>query len=454
MQSKQQFNVKQQPSTELPYLKGSTAVSTNTSFVHFNMIKESVEDRPYPCPLSLEPHFSDSSGPCSPLALSPITTQQFIMHNEVAFSPDYVDEIDDPLMDDLCLGVDYTNGTTVSTSVSVGTTSTRSRSRSNISSMWRNMDKAPVTAQILPTESALNPIPSYSMIEGDDTENEPEDGALTVIHSMDSGYHFCDYDSDGMDGDEDGDGDDDIDRNGDDDGHSTDEDGESQYEFLRTPPTLCIQHTAESKTEEFVVHKRAEPPSQRKESEDEILLIPSLEVSYSMTRQGTNEHATPSPQQLCVHSHLAGLYSAPSDDEMNFTMHTIPSKAPSVQPPPAVIEDSRRKKGSSRRKYAKYVAPKHIQQKVNLHRAIQALSRHNEQDGKSRKYHRKQSDNTRDRKHQSRAHPQPPPPRQSRHAKKFDFSVPPDQIVLSEEACQHLVDLCEYHTADEAECNS
>ena len=45
------------------------------------------------------------------------------------------------------------------------------------------------------------------------------------------------------------------------------------------------------------------------------------------------------------------------------------------------------------------------------------------------------------------------PRQEPRHAKRFDFSVPPDQIVLSEEACQHLVDLCEYHTADEAECS-
>merc|ERR1719361_1089582 len=78
-----------------------------------------------------------------------------------------------------------------------------------------------------------------------------------------------------------------------------------------------------------------ESKSEGKESnEEELMFIPSLEVSYSMTRQGTNEHATPSPKQTCVYSYLAGLYSGPSDDEMSISLDTIPSKAPSVEPIP------------------------------------------------------------------------------------------------------------------------
>lgn len=257
-------------------------------------------------------------------------------------------------------------------------------------------------------------------------------------------YHFCEYDSD------------ETEEQFTEEEEEEDDDDEKQEEcgFLRTPPTLLINETVESKMDEFVIEKKSDVKALNDEKDEEILMIPSLEVSYSMTRQATNERATPSPQLLCVDSHLAGLYSTPSDDESSPALGPIAIKAPCFVPQ-SFDQVAVSKKVTRKRKRAKYVAPKHIQQKVNIHRAIHALSRQKSIEGKSRKRSNKKlaKRSNRNRNRDCEQHQAHHPRRQARSAKKFDFSVPPDQIVLSEEACQHLVDLCEYHTADEAECS-
>ena len=302
-------------------------VYPNTRFVQQHISMDVTKD-PEPAGLhllALDDALSDCSASCSPLLLSP----RDITHNENAMSPIYDDDDDEfemeavtsPFANGLSLGVDYTNGTTVSTSVSVGTMSTRSRSRSRssgscISTMWRNFSyQTPCDVQreivyedtMENVNSNMKPIDSMSFKRVGFTINadiKEEDLGEKNYDLRVNAYHFCEYDSDETE-----------EQFTEEEEEEKDDDDEKQEEcgFLRTPPTLLIEETVDSKMDEFVVEKTSDVKAQNDEKDEEILMIPSLEVSYSMTRQATNERGIVVFSHSVSPLHYVSLYFSPSD---------------------------------------------------------------------------------------------------------------------------------------------
>jgi len=107
-----------------------------------------------------------------------------------------------------------------------------------------------------------------------------------------------------------------------------------------------------------------------------------------------------------------------------------------------------------KRKQWQHNVPKHIQHKIEIHEAIRALpvvpaiecdSERRDGVQPSLQFIYDQTP-----KESVMELPAPQIDVASYKQRTFDFSVRPQRIRLSDETCQHLVDLCEYQTDDEA----